>query len=164
MNCGVGCRLGSDPALLRLWHRPVATALIRPLAQEPPYVPGVALEKTKKKKRQKHISIMLCRHHHNLFPNVFIIPYRNSRQAISHFLLTLAHGKHCFPLCLNFPASSNKCNYVILVLLSFAYFTLHNVFKFHPDWSTNQNFKFQPFRSYCLLSISTLLSNRHFHT
>ena len=29
-----------DPALLRLWHRPVATALIRPLAWEPPYAPG----------------------------------------------------------------------------------------------------------------------------
>uniref|UniRef100_A0A8D0Z604 Glycine cleavage system H protein n=1 Tax=Sus scrofa TaxID=9823 RepID=A0A8D0Z604_PIG len=32
MSCGVGCRHGSDPALLWLWHRPVATAPIRPLA------------------------------------------------------------------------------------------------------------------------------------
>ena len=28
VSCGVGCRRGSDPALLWLWHRPVATALI----------------------------------------------------------------------------------------------------------------------------------------
>ena len=31
MSCGVGRRLGSDPALLWLWCRPAATALIRPL-------------------------------------------------------------------------------------------------------------------------------------
>ena len=34
-----------DPELLWLWHRPVATALIRPLAWEHPYATGVALEK-----------------------------------------------------------------------------------------------------------------------
>ena len=32
VSCGVGCRCGSDPVLLWLWRRPVATALIRPLA------------------------------------------------------------------------------------------------------------------------------------
>ena len=36
-GCGVGRRHGSDPALLWLWHRPVATAPIQPLAWEPPY-------------------------------------------------------------------------------------------------------------------------------
>ena len=46
----VGCRCDSDPELLWLWHRPVATALIRLLAWEPPYATGAALEKTKKKK------------------------------------------------------------------------------------------------------------------
>jgi len=50
MSCGVGHRLGSDPALLWLWHKPEATALIRPLAWEPPYAMGVALEKHTKKK------------------------------------------------------------------------------------------------------------------
>ena len=29
-----------DPALLWLWHRPAATAPIRPLAWEPPYAAG----------------------------------------------------------------------------------------------------------------------------
>ena len=50
MSCGVGCRRGSDPVLLWLWRRPAAIAPIRPLAWEPPYATGVALEKTKKKK------------------------------------------------------------------------------------------------------------------
>ena len=50
MSCGVGCRRGSDPTLLWLWCRPVATAPIRPLAWEPPYAVGVAQEIAKKKK------------------------------------------------------------------------------------------------------------------
>ena len=53
MSCGVGCRAGLDPALLWLWCRLAATALIRPLTWEPPYVVGAALEKTKKKKALK---------------------------------------------------------------------------------------------------------------
>ena len=40
-------------ALLWLWCRLVAVALIRPLAWEPPYAMGVALETTKKKKKEK---------------------------------------------------------------------------------------------------------------
>ena len=40
------------------WHRPVATALIRPLAWESPYATGVALEKKrpKTKKQKKNCS------------------------------------------------------------------------------------------------------------
>ena len=58
MSCGVGCRRGSDPALLWLWCRPVATAPIGPLAWEPPYAAGAAQEiatttTTTKEKRQK---------------------------------------------------------------------------------------------------------------
>ena len=65
MSCGVGCRRGSDPALLWLWRRPVATAPIGPLAWEPPYAAGAAQEiattatttttdkKTKDKKNKK---------------------------------------------------------------------------------------------------------------
>ena len=41
-------RHGSDPALLWLWCRLGATALIRPLAWEPPYAAGAALKKKKK--------------------------------------------------------------------------------------------------------------------
>ena len=53
MSCGVGHRRGSDLALLWLWCRPVATAPIRPLAWEPPYAMGAALENAKKKRKEK---------------------------------------------------------------------------------------------------------------
>ena len=53
MSYGVGCRCGSHPMLLWLWHRLVATALIRPLPWEPPHASGVAPKKTKKKKKKK---------------------------------------------------------------------------------------------------------------
>ena len=52
MSCGVGCRLGSDPVLLWLWRRPVASAPIKPLAWETPYATDVALEKDQKKKKK----------------------------------------------------------------------------------------------------------------
>ena len=55
MSCGVGCRCGSDPALQWLWHRPVATAPIRPLVWESPYAAGVALEKAKRQKKKKKL-------------------------------------------------------------------------------------------------------------
>ena len=53
MSCGVGHRHGLDLALLWLWCRAVAVALIRPLAWEPPYATGAALKKKKKKKDKK---------------------------------------------------------------------------------------------------------------
>ena len=56
MSCGVGCRRGSDPALLWLWCRLVARALIQPLAWEPPCATGAAQEmakRPKKKEREK---------------------------------------------------------------------------------------------------------------
>ena len=49
----VGHRCGSDLALLWLWCRPAATALIRPLAWDPPYATGAALEKTKRPEKKK---------------------------------------------------------------------------------------------------------------
>ena len=51
MSYGVGCRHDSDLVLLwlRLW--PVAMAPIGPLAWEPPYAAGVALEKAKRQKK-----------------------------------------------------------------------------------------------------------------
>ena len=49
MSCGVGCRCGSDPELLWLWCRPVATVLIESLAWEPPHMP---CERPKKKAKK----------------------------------------------------------------------------------------------------------------
>jgi len=42
-----------DPELLWLWRRLAATALIRPLAWEPPYAAGAAQEMAKKTKKKK---------------------------------------------------------------------------------------------------------------
>jgi len=53
VSCGVGCRCGSDPELLWLWLRPVATAPIQPLAWEPPYAAGAAQRNSKKTKKIK---------------------------------------------------------------------------------------------------------------
>ena len=58
VSCGVGRRCGSDPTMLWLWRRPAAAAPIGPLAWEPPYAMGIALEKAKrqedKKKKKKN--------------------------------------------------------------------------------------------------------------
>ena len=54
VSCGVGRRLGSDPTLPWLWHRPAATAPIRPLTREHPYATGVALEMAKRPKKTKN--------------------------------------------------------------------------------------------------------------
>ena len=53
MSCGVGCRLSSDPTLLWLWRRPAATAPNGPLAWEPPYAAGAALEMGERQKKPK---------------------------------------------------------------------------------------------------------------
>ena len=55
MSCSIGCRRGSDPTLMWLWRRLVATAPIEPLAWEPPHAMGAALEKTKRQKKKKSI-------------------------------------------------------------------------------------------------------------
>ena len=52
MSCGVGLRRSLDLALLWLWCRPSAVALIRPLAWEPPYAVGMALKRTKRQKKK----------------------------------------------------------------------------------------------------------------
>ena len=53
MSWGVGCKRGSDPVLLWLWHRSVATAPIQPLAWEPPYASGAALKRQKDQKKER---------------------------------------------------------------------------------------------------------------
>ena len=53
MSYGVGHRRSLDPMLLWFWRRLVATALIRPLAWEPPYASGVTQGKAKRQKKKK---------------------------------------------------------------------------------------------------------------
>ena len=43
-NCGVDRRCGWDPALLCLWCRPAAAALIQLLTWEPPHTSSAALK------------------------------------------------------------------------------------------------------------------------
>ena len=54
MSCGVGHRGGSDPALLWLWPRLVATAPIGPLTWEPPRAVGMALKRQKSQKEKMY--------------------------------------------------------------------------------------------------------------
>jgi len=54
VSCGAGCRCGSDPVLLWLWHRLEATAPIQPLAWEPPYAVGAAQRNSKKTKKKNN--------------------------------------------------------------------------------------------------------------
>ena len=62
-SCGVDGRCGSDPVLLWLWRRPAATALIPPLAWEPPYAVGSSpRKKTKKKKELNSVGTMSSFH------------------------------------------------------------------------------------------------------
>jgi len=68
VSCGEGCRLGLDLALLWLWSRLTATALIRPLAWEPPYAWSAALkgQKTKKKRKTPQCRINIILKFHNI--------------------------------------------------------------------------------------------------
>ena len=59
MSCGVGCRGVSDLALLWLWCRPAAAALIRPLAWESPYAVSAALKRHQDKKKKKKKDVIL---------------------------------------------------------------------------------------------------------
>ena len=53
MSCGIGHRHGLEPKLLWLWHKLVASAPIGPLAWEPLFAAGTALERQEKKKNKK---------------------------------------------------------------------------------------------------------------
>ena len=53
VSCGVGCRCGSDPALLWLWHGLVAAAPTGPLVWEPPCAAGVAQEMAERQKKKR---------------------------------------------------------------------------------------------------------------
>ena len=60
MSRGVGCRRGSDPALLWLWRRRETTAPIGALSWEPPYAAGAAQEIAKKKTKKKKADQKVC--------------------------------------------------------------------------------------------------------
>ena len=100
MSCGVGCRLGSDLALLWLWRRLAATAPIRPLAWEPPYATGVAQEIAKRQNKQTNkklswelrcgvvarVNILLC-----IFERYLILQVLITREKILYVDYTCDH-------------------------------------------------------------------------
>ena len=59
VSCAVGHRHNLDPALLWLWRRLAAVALILALAWEPPYAAGAALKSEKKERKRKKKSLFL---------------------------------------------------------------------------------------------------------
>ena len=59
VSCGGGRRHCSDPALLWLWRRPAAVALIQLLFWEPPCASGAAV-KSKKEVQHELNSTLIC--------------------------------------------------------------------------------------------------------
>ena len=88
LSCDVGCKHSSDLALLWLRHRPVATALIRPLAWETPYTTAVALKSKKKDTPAKK----------NEKPNCFVVYLKHGKPTILHLKRTTSViFLPCFP-------------------------------------------------------------------
>ena len=63
MSCGVGRRCRWDLALLWLWRRLAAVALIHLLAWEPPYATGLALKRQKTHPQKKRKRKVLASHY-----------------------------------------------------------------------------------------------------
>ena len=106
-------------ALLWLWCRLAAIALIRPLAWEPPYAMGAALERLKKKKKKKRkekkerrkkrkptLCITLfghweynCQQYFSVYSNIFLNnkDYREYKFPFTKpwILFTSLEGNHC---------------------------------------------------------------------
>ena len=100
----IGCRRDWDPALLWLWCRPAAAALIPPLAWELPYALGVALKKQKKKKKKKKEN-ELCH---------LIKPCTLEKIQVANSLAAKPRGTWCLPTKLSaslpsLPMSSLAC-------------------------------------------------------
>ena len=102
MSCGVGHRCGSDPTLLWLCHRPVATAPIGPLAWEPPYAMALKWQKTKYKKKKKkksgfNFAVYQCEKEVSSFPMNTPGPFWLAPSPSPLWLMAPHSATHCFP-------------------------------------------------------------------
>ena len=102
MSCGVGCRQGLNLALLWLWRRPAAIAMIQPLAWERTYAMDVALKrqrdkKKKKKKRKKTKPNPKTGSWGEVISRISFTPGR------SRLLLLPVKGNHLLPLGFSIP-------------------------------------------------------------
>ena len=84
MSCDVGHRRGSDPSLLWLWHRLLATALTRPLAWELPCATG-AVQKRQKKKKKTMLSLDLILH----LVNVTSFSTLDHKNYVDNYIISL---------------------------------------------------------------------------
>ena len=93
MSCDVGCRRGSDAALLWLWCSLAATAPIRPLAWEPPYAEGAALEEAKRQKENnnKIKFVPFCQTNFLAFPDKIPLMTSNVVRISNYVRKPLAH-------------------------------------------------------------------------
>ena len=90
MSYGVGRRRTSDLVLLWLWHKPAATAPIRPLAWEPPYAvgygPGKRQKKKKKRERERSVGPFLS-------VKRSAIPYAYNIEIINKIVISTMSGR-----------------------------------------------------------------------
>ena len=87
---GLPAQWVKDPAMLGLWCRPAATALIGPLAWEPPYAKGMALKRhththTKKKVNPDHSLIPI--HQSREFWTILINVMLNTKYPVLNKLI-----------------------------------------------------------------------------
>ena len=145
-SCSIGCRCGSDPALLWLWHRPAAIALIRPIAWELPYAASVPPAPPKTPKQTKgtlKVSIILQREE-----KVFLKNFSSIFTAILPFCgLMLIKEIHIY--------NCNKHQLKVIALgWSFPVWT-RQVFIFHKSHDVI-NLPLPPKKTLCLFSTHML--------
>ena len=71
----MGCRRGSDTALLWLWCRLAAAALVGLLGWEPLYATGAAQEKAKRQKKKKRKKMLYLNIHKLYIDTSIIVSY-----------------------------------------------------------------------------------------
>ena len=148
MSCGVDHRRGSDPALLWLWCRPVATSLIRPLAWEPPYAARAAQGKTKrqrpKKKKKKERKEKIARKVQH-FSGYFQVPSTrrvtlksaNVESSVEPYpdLHFLSHLSCLFPVVLSFTfLASQLSQQMVSFEVSPSTFSTSSITLFYSPW------------------------------
>ena len=105
MSCGTSWRHGLGLALLWLWHRLMATALIRLLAWDLPYASGRALKRPKSKLYPDRFSLKLLAFHQSQNPSS--LPWPNDPTCGSCLLPQLIS------------CHSNPCSYALITLAPF---------------------------------------------
>ena len=122
MSCGVGCRRVLDPALLWLCRRLVPTARIRPLAWDPPYASGAALEKDQKKRHHFAVQPFSCWTSQWHLPHLSVLfSWLWRRHALLVFLLP-----HQMLLLILYRQRSSSSDFSFIFLNEQCIYMIHN--------------------------------------